>query len=91
MYVTCDPCDAHGEALGVLPTTLRHLGGRLAFHGPAQTLKPHEVNTRVRELANSPDEGEVGIPVVIGGVRINPGDMIVADKDGVIVAPRGLI
>lgn len=158
MYVTCDLFDEHGEALGVLPTGLMHFGGRLAFHGPAQTVKTHEVNTRVRELANSPgearvmvvdgggsdrralmgdmlaaaaakngwagavilgavrdvaelrkidlgimalartparclrkDEGEVGCPIVIGGMRINPGDMIVADEDGVIVAPPGLI
>lgn len=158
MYVTCDLYDDHGEALGVLPTALRHFGGRLAFHGPAQTVKTHEVNTRVRELANSPGEGrvmvvdgggsdrralmgdmlaaaaakngwagavifgavrdvaelrqldlgimalartparclrsgegEVGCPITIGGVRITPGDMIVADEDGVIVAPPGLI
>lgn len=158
MYVTCDLYDVHGEALGVLPTALRHFGGRLAFHGPAVTVKTHEVNTRVRELANQPGagrvivvdgggsdrralmgdvlagaaaangwagavifgavrdaaelrkldlgimalactparclrsgEGEIGCPVVIGGVRITPGDMIVADEDGVIVAPPGLI
>ena len=158
MYVTCDLYDKHGEALGVLPSGLRHFGGRLRFHGPAVTVKTHEVNTCVRELANSPglgrvlvvdgggsdrralmgdvlagaaqsngwagaviwgavrdvaalrelemgimalaatparclrkDEGEVAIPVMIGGVRVNPGDMIVADEDGVIVAPPGLI
>ncbi len=158
MYVTCDLYDAHGEALGVLPTALRHFGGRLRFHGAAVTVKTHEVNTLVRELANQPGEGrvmvvdgggsdrralmgdvlagaaaengwagaviygavrdvaelrnldlgimalvctparclrkgegEVGCPIVIGGVRINPGDMIVADEDGVIAAPPGLI
>jgi regulator of ribonuclease activity A len=158
MYVTCDLYDVHGEALGVLPTGLRHFGGRVQFHGAAVTVKTHEVNTRVRELANQPGhgrvmvvdgggsdrralmgdviaglaagngwagavifgairdvadlrkldlgimalaatparcvrsgEGELGCPVVIGGVRVNPGDMIVADEDGVIVAPPGLI
>jgi len=158
MYVTCDLHDAHGEALGVLPTGLKHFGGRLRFHGAAATVKTHEVNTLVRELANQPGkgrvmvvdgggsdrralmgdviagaaaangwagvvifgavrdvaelrkldlgimalartparclrsgEGEVGCPLVIGGVRVAPGDMIVADEDGVIVAPRGLI
>jgi regulator of RNase E activity RraA len=29
-----------------------------------------------------------GVPVTIGGVRVNLGDMVVADLDGVVVVPR---
>lgn len=33
------------------------------------------------------DTGRVGEPVTIGGVRVRPGDLVVADADGLVVAP----
>jgi 4-hydroxy-4-methyl-2-oxoglutarate aldolase len=33
--------------------------------------------------------GTAGLPVVIGGVAVESGDVIVADNDGVVVIPRG--
>lgn len=32
--------------------------------------------------------GEVNVPIACGGISINPGDIILADPDGVIVIPR---
>lgn len=32
--------------------------------------------------------GEIGYPVAIGGVVVSPGDMVVADLDGVVVIPQ---
>jgi 4-hydroxy-4-methyl-2-oxoglutarate aldolase len=40
---------------------------------------------------NSPGRrgpGTVGLPIVCGGVAIASGDIIIADRDGVVVAPR---
>ena len=33
--------------------------------------------------------GEVDVPVVVGGVRIEPGDVVVLDGDGAVVVPQG--
>jgi 4-hydroxy-4-methyl-2-oxoglutarate aldolase len=33
--------------------------------------------------------GTVGLPVVIGGVRVESGDLVAADRDGVVIVPLG--
>jgi len=65
MRPTSDLYDIHGDALGVLPPTLRHYGARTRFHGPAVTVRTHEVNEQIKALAQSPGDGRV--MVVDGG------------------------
>jgi 4-hydroxy-4-methyl-2-oxoglutarate aldolase len=33
--------------------------------------------------------GSVGLPVVVGGVAVESGDIVIGDDDGVVVVPRG--
>ena len=33
--------------------------------------------------------GRVQVPIAIGGIVVNPGDLVVADADGVVVVPAG--
>jgi 4-hydroxy-4-methyl-2-oxoglutarate aldolase len=43
---------------------------------------------------NSPHKdgpGEIGFPIVLGGVAVAPGDLIVTDQDGVAIVPRASI
>ncbi len=80
MTPTCDLYDEFGELLHVLPAGLRHYGGKPAFHGPAVTVKTFEVNTRVKELANTPGDGRV--MVIDGGGSLRRalcGDVIAAE------------
>lgn len=32
--------------------------------------------------------GEINIPIIISGIRVNPGDWIVGDDDGLMVVPK---
>jgi 3-hexulose-6-phosphate synthase / 6-phospho-3-hexuloisomerase len=32
--------------------------------------------------------GEINVPVTVGGLRVEPGDWIVGDDDGVVVLPK---
>ena len=40
---------------------------------------------------NSPAKngpGTVGLPIVLGGVQVESGDIVVGDQDGVVIVPR---
>ncbi len=47
----------------------------------ARGTKPYDSRDRQRVI-------DLDVPVEIGGVRISPGDLVLADEDGVVVVPR---
>ncbi len=64
MFTTPDLCDDHPDEVRVLTTSLRTFGGREAFFGQAVTVRCHEDNSRVKDLAGTPGEGRV---IVVDG------------------------
>ena len=78
-WTTPDLCDAHPD-VQVAEPLVRGFGGRVAFHGPIATVRCHEDNSRVRELAGTPGLGRVMV-VDGGGSRRRAllGDQIAAN------------
>jgi regulator of ribonuclease activity A len=77
-WTTPDLCDTHPE-VQVAEPLFRGYGGRVAFHGAIATVRCHEDNSRVRELAGTPGQGRV--MVVDGGGSLRRallGDQIAA-------------
>ena len=76
---TPDLCDTHAD-VSVLDPLFRSFGGRPAFHGRIVTVRCHEDNSRVRELAGTDGHGKV--MVVDGGGSLRRallGDLIAAN------------
>ncbi|MEP6812612.1 MAG: RraA family protein [Actinomycetota bacterium] len=75
---------AHGRGIGglVLDGAIRDRSeiaelGLPVFHLGASPLKPAKDGPAA-----------LGVPVEIGGVRIEPGDLVAADADGIVIVPR---
>jgi len=62
-WTTPDLCDTHPE-VQVAEPLFRGFGGRVAFHGAIATVRCHEDNSRVRELAGTPGQGRVMVVTV---------------------------
>ncbi|HYM87389.1 MAG TPA: ribonuclease E activity regulator RraA [Pseudoxanthomonas sp.] len=78
-WTTPDLCDAHADVAVVEPM-FRSFGGKPCFHGRIVSVRCHEDNSRVRELAGTDGHGKV--MVVDGGGSLRRallGDLIAAN------------
>lgn len=64
-------------------------GDNLALHAALNFCHEGDVLVVSNEEDNTRSlMGEVNVPISCGGISVNPGDIILADPDGIIVIPR---
>ena len=77
-----DGCRAKGMPGAVFDCTIRDSAdiAALGFQVFCRGFHP--------EATAKTERGETDVPVTIGGVMVNPGDILVGDDDGVVVIPK---
>lgn len=80
----------------IIVTYAQHKGiGGLVFDGPIRDIGAiSEMSIPVYGTGCTPGgpfkegPGEVNVPIACGGIHVEPGDIVLGDKDGVIIIPR---
>jgi regulator of RNase E activity RraA len=83
-----------GDGISYYMQKARNIAGVVADAGvrDVKGIRELEFPTFARSatvrFAGAQGPGAVNVPVAIGGVPVNPGDLVIADDDGVVIVPR---
>jgi 4-hydroxy-4-methyl-2-oxoglutarate aldolase len=83
-----------GDGISYYMKTARKIAGVIADGGVRDTKGIRELEfpmfarSATVRFGGAQGPGAINVPIALGGVPVNPGDIIIGDDDGVVVVPR---